>query len=49
MRGETDAGEHSVIWDGTDGRGRPVGSGVFWVQLRTGGGYVSSKQMLVMR
>jgi len=29
-------GEHSVIWDGTDANNQPVGSGVYFFQLRTG-------------
>ncbi len=35
--GEQTAGRHSVTWDGRDQTGRPVGSGVYWVRLRSGG------------
>ncbi|MDP6700997.1 MAG: FlgD immunoglobulin-like domain containing protein [Candidatus Latescibacteria bacterium] len=30
------AGFHQVLWDGRDGRGRAVGSGVYLVQLAAG-------------
>lgn len=33
--GELDAGPHEIAWDGTDDRGDPVGSGVYFVQLAT--------------
>ncbi len=47
--GSLDAGEHSLIWDGADGEGRPLGAGLFWVQLRTAAGYTSSRRVLVLR
>jgi hypothetical protein len=31
------AGPHAVVWGGRDGRGRPVGSGVYFARLRVGG------------
>jgi len=33
-----DAGSHSVTWDGTDDRGRPVDAGVLFARLRTSRG-----------
>jgi hypothetical protein len=30
-----DGGKHSVSWDGTDGSGRRVASGVYWCRLQT--------------
>jgi len=41
--------EHELTWDGTDDGGRPVGAGLFWMQLSTSNGYVSSRRMIVMR
>jgi len=32
-QGHRPAGEHRVHWDGSDGRGAPVGPGVYWVRL----------------
>ncbi len=40
------AGEHALVWDGTDGAGRRVGKGIFWTQLHTAGGYRSSMRMV---
>jgi flagellar hook assembly protein FlgD len=31
-----DAGPHQTVWDGVDGRGRQVASGVYWAKLRAG-------------
>ncbi len=47
--GDVDAGENSVVWDGTDNGNHRVGGGIFWVQMRTKDGYTSGKQMLVLR
>lgn len=41
--------EHEVTWDGTDDGGRPVGAGLFWMQLSTANGYRSSRRLIVMR
>ena len=30
------AGDHEIVWNGRDGAGGRVASGVYWVQLRTG-------------
>jgi hypothetical protein len=42
------AGETTLAWDGADGAGRRVGPGVYRMQLRTAGGYVSSKRLVRM-
>ncbi len=36
-RGERDAGEHVVRWDGTDGAGRACAPGIYFVRLRANG------------
>ncbi len=43
------AGENTVVWDGTDNQGKPVGAGVFWMQMTTHDGYSSGRKMLVLR
>jgi len=40
------AGPHTLIWDGRDGEGRPVGSGVYFLRLEAAG--VSESQKLVL-
>lgn len=42
------AGVHSVVWNGTDGNGNTVSSGVYIYQLRAGD-FVQSKKMILMR
>ncbi len=37
LDGPLDAGEHSVRWDGLDGRGRRVGAGVYFLMLESEG------------
>jgi len=37
VRRHAAAGRYETMWDGTDGNGTPVGSGVFLVRLRAGG------------
>jgi hypothetical protein len=49
LDGPQTAGESTVVWDGADDAGRAVGHGLFWVQLRAGDGYVSSRRMLQLR
>lgn len=31
-----DVGRHAIVWDGTDGGGRPLASGVYFLSLRAG-------------
>jgi flagellar hook assembly protein FlgD len=41
------AGEHSVVWDGTDTRGRAVGAGVYFDRLDTASFHDSRRMTLV--
>lgn len=41
------AGDHTVVWDGTDDNGRRVPSGVYLYRLENGGAVVSRKMLLV--
>ena len=45
--GMAEAGRHQLLWDGRDGAGRPLGSGVYFVRLRMPGAEVSEKVSLV--
>jgi predicted outer membrane repeat protein/parallel beta-helix repeat protein len=47
-KGEFDEGNHSVIWDGTDDSGKPVGSGVYLYELKAGN-FNTTKKMILMR
>lgn len=42
------AGNHSVVWNGTDDRGRNVASGIYFYRMNTGS-YSSTKKMLMMK
>lgn len=42
------AGYHSVVWDGTDQRGRVVSSGVYFYRMQAGA-FRASRKMLLMR
>jgi hypothetical protein len=41
------AGEHKVVWDGTDDRGGDVASGVYFYRLSANGSHLSRKMMLL--
>jgi hypothetical protein len=41
-------GEGSTVWDGTEGNGRPVASGVYFYQIRAGD-FVSGKRMILVK
>jgi len=43
-----DAGNHSVIWNGTDDNGEVVSSGVYFYRLNSGR-YTSVKKMILMK
>ncbi|MFN8547288.1 MAG: FlgD immunoglobulin-like domain containing protein [Candidatus Eisenbacteria bacterium] len=46
--GQMTAGDHTLVWDGTDDAGHRVGAGVYWSQL-TASGYSSNKKMVVLK
>lgn len=43
-----DAGNHSIIWNGTDDNGQVVSSGVYFYEMNTGD-YTSVKKMILMK
>jgi hypothetical protein len=47
VAGPRPAGAGSVIWDGRDNHGREVGSGAYFVRLRTELGEARKKVMLI--
>jgi len=48
VRGTVETGAHRVIWDGRDGRGREVGSGIYFCRLETGE-FTETKRMVLLR
>lgn len=48
LRGVQPPGPGSVVWDGSDARGRPVGSGVYFARLQTASG-LSQQKLLLLR
>jgi flagellar hook assembly protein FlgD len=42
------AGFYSVEWDGKNSIGQSVGSGVYFYQLKSGNGSVSTKKMVLL-
>lgn len=42
------AGEHSVIWKGTDNNNRPVSSGVYFYKMSAGNA-ARPKEMIMMK
>jgi hypothetical protein len=47
-RGEHSAGVHFKLWDGRDGKGKSVASGVFFVRLESAG-FSKSEKMVILR
>ncbi|MCA9753976.1 MAG: hypothetical protein KC591_17390 [Gemmatimonadetes bacterium] len=45
--GVRDAGEQSVLWSGTDDRGRPLAAGVYYLRLVAGGSRSTERVVLV--
>ncbi|MCA9727556.1 MAG: hypothetical protein KC729_07725, partial [Candidatus Eisenbacteria bacterium] len=46
--GREDAGPHEVAWDGRDGAGRPMASGIYFLRFRTGD-YLEVRQIALVR
>ncbi|UCD64186.1 MAG: T9SS type A sorting domain-containing protein [Candidatus Zixiibacteriota bacterium] len=42
------AGQHSVVWDGTDENNRPVSTGLYFYRIKAGD-YTDSKKMLMLK
>lgn len=45
--GEFSAGQHEVMWDGTDNQGQPVASGVYLYRIKTGDNSATRKMVLL--
>ena len=43
------AGEHTVEWNGKNSEGQSVASGMYFYQLRTNDGFISTKKMLMLK
>lgn len=43
------AGVHALEWDGTDGAGTPVASGIYLCRLRAGDTFMQTNKMLLLR
>jgi hypothetical protein len=42
-------GNHMVDWQGINSRGEPVPTGIYFVRLRTAGGYEAREQLVLVR
>jgi hypothetical protein len=47
LRESLPAGRHQVTWNGLDGQGHAVGSGLYFCRLQAGGRQEMMKMMLV--
>ena len=43
------AGEHLIVWDGTDNNGKDVSSGIYLYKLKVGSIYTSTKKMILLK
>ncbi|HPR18605.1 MAG TPA: T9SS type A sorting domain-containing protein, partial [Candidatus Cloacimonadota bacterium] len=41
------AGQHSIVWDGTDDNNKPVGSGIYFYKLKAGKINKTRKMLLI--
>jgi hypothetical protein len=48
VKNNNSAGSHTVSWNGTDDRGRPVGSGVYFYKVKSGS-FTSTKKMILIK
>ena len=48
MTGRREAGTYTLRWDGRDGEGRELGSGVYLFRLQAGG-QVETRKLLLLR
>ena len=48
VRGERDAGTHTVVWDGRDEEGRGAASGIYFYRIEAGD-FVSVRRMMLLR
>jgi len=48
VRGELTAGEHTVVWEGTDHAGRPLPSAVYFYRLDLAG-FDATRRMALVR
>jgi len=48
VEAEQPAGEHAVVWDGRDGAGRELSSGIYFCRLQAGG-YAETVKMVLLR
>jgi flagellar hook assembly protein FlgD len=42
-----EAGEHSIIWDGTNGSGHSIASGIYFYTIQSGENFQSKKMALL--
>ncbi len=43
------AGEHMVVWDGTDARGSAVASGIYLYRIQAGEEFISARKMVLLK